>query len=52
MAAIAGVIGAVVLTLQYFILIPPFAFLAKRAQRREPEGWTPAAEDRPPRSQY
>jgi hypothetical protein len=52
MAAIAGVIGAVFLTLQYFILIPPFAFLAKRAERREPEGWKAAAEDRPLKSQY
>ena len=52
MAAIAGVIGAVFLTLQYFILIPPFAFLAKRAERREPEGWKPAAEERPLTSQY
>jgi hypothetical protein len=52
MAAIAGVIGAVLLTLQYFILIPPFAFLAKRAERREPEGWKPAAEERPLKSQY
>jgi hypothetical protein len=52
MSAIAGVIGTVVLTLQYFILIPPFAFLAKRAARREPAGWNPAPEDRPPGSQY
>jgi hypothetical protein len=54
MSAIAGVIGAVVLTLQYFILIPPFAFLAKRSARREPEGWkTVAAEpDRAMESQY
>jgi rubrerythrin len=52
MSAIAGVIGTVVLTLQYFILIPPFAFLAKRAARREPEGWNPPPEDRPSESQY
>ncbi|MEO8300968.1 MAG: ferritin-like domain-containing protein [Rhizomicrobium sp.] len=52
MAAIAGVIGSVFLTLQYFILIPPFAWLAKRAERREPEGWQSAAEDRPLKSQY
>ena len=38
-SAIAGVMGTVILTLQYFILLPPFAFLAKRAQRREPRGW-------------
>ena len=39
-AALAGVIGTIVLTLQYFILLPPFAWLAKRAQSREPSGWT------------
>ena len=38
-SAIAGVMGTVILTLQYFILLPPFAFLAKRAERREPQGW-------------
>ncbi|HEY0412137.1 MAG TPA: ferritin-like domain-containing protein [Allosphingosinicella sp.] len=38
---LAGIMGAVVLTLQYFILLPPFAWAAKRAARREPQGWTP-----------
>jgi len=52
MAAIAGVIGSVILTLQYFILIPPFAFLAKRAERRESEGWKQTGKDRPLKSQY
>ncbi|HJS45939.1 MAG TPA: hypothetical protein VJ753_06010 [Rhizomicrobium sp.] len=52
MTAIAGAIGSVFLTLQYFILTPPFAFLAKRAERREPEGWKPAGEERPLKSQY
>jgi rubrerythrin len=40
MSAIASVIGTVILTLQYFILLPPFAMLAKRAERREPQGCT------------
>lgn len=40
-SALAGMIGWVVLTLQYFILLAPFAFLAKRAERREAPGWTP-----------
>jgi hypothetical protein len=31
--------AAVILTLQYFILLPPFALLAKRAARREQRGW-------------
>ena len=46
MSAIAGVMGTVILTLQYFILLPPFAFLAKRAERREPQGWTPVPPER------
>ncbi|HMI19298.1 MAG TPA: ferritin-like domain-containing protein [Sphingomonas sp.] len=37
--AFAGVIAGVVLTLQYFLLLPPFAWLAKRAARRERTGW-------------
>jgi len=47
MSAIAGVMGTVILTLQYFILLPAFAFLAKRAARREPPGWTAVAPERP-----
>ena len=39
--ALAGFIGAILLTIMYFILLPPFAWLAKRAARREPLGWTP-----------
>ena len=34
-----------ILTLQYFILLPPFALLAKRAERREPQGGTPVPQD-------
>jgi hypothetical protein len=54
MSAIAGIMGAVVLTIQYFILLPPFAFLAKRAARREPPGWVdvPPEKEQPLRSQY
>jgi hypothetical protein len=47
MAAIAGVMGTIILTLQYFVLLPPFAFLAKRAARREPAGWMPTPSERP-----
>jgi len=39
-AALASVISTVLLTLQYFILLPPFALAAKWAARREPRGWT------------
>jgi hypothetical protein len=38
-AALASVMGAAVLTVLYFVLLPPFAWLAKRAERREPAGW-------------
>ena len=37
---IAGLLGSLLLTIQYFALLPPFAWLAKRAARREPSGWT------------
>jgi len=37
--ALGSVIGGLLLTLQYFTLVPPFAWAAKRAARREPEGW-------------
>jgi hypothetical protein len=39
-SAIAGVFGTIILTAVYFILLPPFAWLAKRAARREPAGWS------------
>jgi rubrerythrin len=53
-SAIAGVMGTVILTLQYFILLPPFAILAKRAERREPHGWVPVPKEsqRKMESQY
>jgi len=53
-AAIAGLAGSAMLTVMYFVLLPPFAWLAKRAERREPIGWTPIAPGRAdsPRSQY
>jgi rubrerythrin len=37
--ALAGVLGGVMLTVQYFVLLPLFALPAKRAARREPLGW-------------
>ncbi len=53
-AALAGGLGTLILTIQYFVLLPPFAWLAKRAQRREPRGWAPISGDRQesPSSQY
>ena len=38
--ALAGILGAILLTIQYFVLLPPFAWLAKRAERRERPGWS------------
>lgn len=42
--AFAGVMAGVVLTLQYFLLLPPFAWLAKRNARREKPGWVTLGE--------
>jgi len=35
----AGMIAGVVLTIQYFVLLPPFVWLARRNARREKPGW-------------
>lgn len=43
---VAGLMGGLVLLLQYFLVLPLFAFLAKRAQLREPVGWVKAATKR------
>jgi rubrerythrin len=52
-AAVAGLFGTAILTILYFVLLAPFALLAKRAERHEPVGWTPIArDDDSPRSQY
>jgi rubrerythrin len=40
--ALAAILGTLMLRLQYFIVLPVFALLAKRAARREPEGFVPA----------
>jgi len=45
-AAVAGVMGAAMLTVQYFVLLPLFAFFVKRAERREPRGWHPVSPER------
>ena len=53
-AAIANVFGTVMIGLLYFIVLPPFAWLAKRDQRRETPGRTqiPARRGDSPSSQY
>jgi rubrerythrin len=38
-AGIAGVLGRILLTVQYFLIVPPFALLARRAARKERAGW-------------
>ena len=38
--AIAGVLGSILLIIQYFVLLPLFAWLAKRAEQREIPGWS------------
>lgn len=44
--ALAGAIGTIILTIQYFTLLPFFAWLAKRAARKELGGWTPISTER------
>ena len=51
-AIVAGLLGTLILLLQYALLLPPFALLAKRYARREPQGWFPARSSTPLRSQY
>lgn len=50
--AIANVMGGIILTVQYFVLVPIFALLAKRGQKRELPGWSRAREGASLRSQY
>jgi hypothetical protein len=45
-SALAGVIGGVLLTIYYFVILPPFAFLAKRSSKNEKGGWTAVAPER------
>jgi hypothetical protein len=54
-AAVAGVAGSAMLTLIYFVILPPFAWLARRAERREPIGFVSIEQTRrrtSPTSQY
>ncbi|MGZ6143907.1 MAG: hypothetical protein ACXWLM_11255 [Myxococcales bacterium] len=50
--ALASLIGALVLVVQYFVILPPFALLARRAARREVPGFTPARPGTPLERQY
>jgi rubrerythrin len=53
-SALAGLLGGVVLTAQYYVLLPCFALFAKRAGRRESLGWhaAPAPGKGAMKSQY
>ena len=42
-AALAGIFGAIILLLQFWIILPFFAWTAQRAAKKEPEGWAPIA---------
>jgi rubrerythrin len=44
--AIGAFFGAIVLSLEYFVVLPPFALLDRRALRRETPGWRPVDEAR------
>ena len=44
--ALASATGALILTIQYFVVLPVFALLAKRAARRESPGWFPVSSER------
>ena len=50
--AVANLFGTAILTIIYFVVLPPFAWLARRAERRELPGWQPIARAESPRSQY
>src|SRR5438270_4599900 len=41
-AALASVLGTMLLRVQYFLVLPPFALLARRSARREPLGFLAA----------
>ncbi len=45
-AIVAGLIGDTIMTIMYFVLLPPFAWAARRAERRETPGWQQIPRDR------
>ena len=51
-SALAGVLGTVMLAFQYFVIVPVFALLAKRAARRETEGFVTSRIQPQLQSQY
>jgi rubrerythrin len=51
-SALASGLGTLMLGVQYFVLLAPFALLAKRAARREPPGFCVARDPTPLQRQY
>jgi hypothetical protein len=51
-SALANVMGGIVLTVQYFVVLPLFAMAAKRSAKHELPGWSEARAGAPLRSQY
>jgi hypothetical protein len=45
-SALAGVFGFIVLTVQYYLILPLFAWSSKQAAKKEPAGWNPVAPER------
>lgn len=50
--AIASVFGTIILTAQYFLVLPFFALLARRSAREEPDGFSPPRPGGDLKSQY
>ena len=50
--AVASILGTLVLSVQYFVVLPLFALLAKRSARGEPDGFAPPRERTDLKSQY
>jgi hypothetical protein len=44
--ATAGMLSGLVMTILYFTLLVPFAWLSQRAARRERPGWVPVSRER------
>ena len=45
-SGLAGLIGAVMLTVQYLVILPLFAWQAQRAAKHEESGWSAVAPER------
>jgi hypothetical protein len=50
--AVAGLLGSTLLLVQYFVLLPPFAWMAKRSARKEAQIWFAKSAPTSLRKQY